>query len=320
MGMKKEIRIGTRGSELAVKQAEMVGDALHRVDTGLEVKIVKIKTVGDERVDLPLCEVNKASGAAGKADKGVFTAAIEKALACGEIDCAVHSCKDLPGEIDERVQIAAVPERGDIRDTLVIRRGANMDAPVIGTSSVRRAALVRTYWSGRARTVQLRGNVTTRLRKLVEGRGMDAILLSRAGIDRLGSLRDEMSEKMRLTLVDTDKDSFMPALCQGAIAVETRRGDTDMYKIVRSINHEPSETIVRAERAFLAALGANCSIPVGGYAMLRHYEIELRVVYFVTGEVAIRRIERGARTTPETVGNKVAEELKNEIAKWGETR
>lgn len=307
-GMHKVIRIGTRGSELALMQAKMVGEAIRQREPGSEIQIVSIRTGGDEHADVPLCEVNRKTE---RAVKGVFTAEIEEVLARGEVDCAVHSCKDLPGVIDERLQISAILERGALNDTLVIRRGANMDAPNIGTSSVRRAALVRTYWSGRARTVQLRGNVPTRIRKLAAaGDEMDAILLARAGLDRLNALRGIMPPGGGLTAVDLDCDSFMPALCQGAIAVETRRADTGTHGLVRRINHEPSEIGIRVERAFLAALGADCSVPVGGYATLRGQEAELRTVYFLPGDIPLRCIERGPLTTPEEVGYKAAERIR----------
>ncbi len=300
------LRIGTRGSELALRQAELVDQALRTSYPNLETQIVPIRTAGDERTDIPLCEVNKACGTA---DKGVFIAAIEEALTHGEIDCAVHSCKDMPGVIDERMHIAAVPVREVINDTLVVRRGANMDAPIIGTSSVRRAALVQTYWSGRARTVQLRGNVTTRLHKLAEGEQMDAIILARAGLNRLGNKHDFFPGN--LTQVDLDCDSFMPALCQGAVAVEARRSDAATCELLRRINHIPSEITVRAERAFLAALDADCSVPVGGYAKIQGPELELRVLYFCPDGTALRRIQRGFITDPESVGRAAAEAIRS---------
>ncbi len=300
------LRLGTRGSELALCQARLVEQTLHDAHPGIQTEVVPIRTAGDERTDIPLCEVNKATNTA---DKGVFIAAIEESLARGEIDCAVHSCKDMPGTLDERMQIAAVLPREAINDTLVIRRGANMDAPVIGTSSVRRAALVGAYWSGRASTVQLRGNVTTRLRRLAESNEMDAILLARAGLNRLGRLQEILPDGV--TLVDMDCDSFAPALCQGAIAVETRRDDGVTRDLVRGINHEPSELTIRAERAFLAALQADCSTPVGGYAKLRGTELELRVLYFCPDGVALRCIRRGPANAPETVGCAAAEELRS---------
>ncbi len=301
----KFFRIGTRGSELAVRQAQLVEQALRASHPSMETQIVPIRTAGDERTDIPLCEVNKATGTA---DKGVFIAAIEEALARGEIDCAVHSCKDMPGVIDERMQIAAVLPREVINDTLVIRRGANVDAPVIGTSSVRRAALVQAYWSGRARTVQLRGNVTTRLRKLAECEQMDAIILARAGLNRLGELRDIVPDTV--TLVDLDCDSFMPALCQGAIAVEVQRCDVSTCELVRCMNHEPSELTVRAERAFLAALNADCSVPVGGYAKIQGPVLELRVLYFCPDGLALRHIQRGSVADPESIGHAAADALR----------
>ncbi len=302
----KILRIGTRGSELAVRQARLVEQALRVSHPDVETRVVPIRTAGDDRTDIPLCEVNKATGTA---DKGVFIAAIEEALACGEIDCAVHSCKDMPGILDERMEIVAVLPREAINDTLVVRRGANMHAPVIGTSSVRRAALVQAYWGERARVVQLRGNVTTRLQKLSESEQMDAILLARAGLNRLGDIQEIVPPG--LTLVDMDCDSFMPALCQGAIAVETRRDDVAAREMLRGINHEPSELAIRAERAFLGALCADCSVPVGGYAKLQGDKLELRVLYFRPDGPALRCIQRGSASAPESIGRAAADEIRS---------
>lgn len=309
----KKITIGTRGSELALRQAESVRQALYAEEPGLDVQVKIIRTAGDERTDLPLCEVNKATGTA---DKGVFIAAIEEALLRGDIDCAVHSCKDMPGKQDERAEIAAVLPREMINDVLIVKCGADMETPTIGTGSVRRAKLAEAFWGGKAKIVSLRGNVTTRLRKLAERDEMDAIILARAGLNRLGLFKGTATETISghvLSAVDLDKESFMPALCQGALAVEIRRGDVGMRELMRRINHEPSEWCIRAERAFLDALQADCSTPVGGFAQISGNEMELHVIYFCPDGLALKRSNRGPLHSPEELGRATAEALRAEM-------
>lgn len=306
--MQGPLRIGTRGSELALRQAQIFTDALREQVPGVQVELVVIQTAGDRRTDIPLCAVNRATQTA---DKGVFIAAIEEALARGEIDCAVHSCKDMPGVLDERMELAAVLPREDMGDTLVIKPGANVHAPVIGTSSVRRVHLAQAFWGGRARTVNLRGNVHTRLRKLLADDGMDAILLARAGLNRLGyaGCNSLVLDGSPLYLADLSCDSFMPALCQGAIAIEVRRDDPATRDLVRRVNHEPSEVSIRAERAFLGALRADCSVPVAGYASINGRGLMLRVIYFTPAGTPIRLTLKDDIGHPEQLGIRAAEQL-----------
>lgn len=307
--MQGPLRIGTRGSELALRQAQLFTDALRERVPGLQVELVVIQTAGDRRTDIPLCAVNRATQTA---DKGVFIAAIEEALARGEIDCAVHSCKDMPGTLDERMELAAVLPREELSDTLIIKPGANMQAPTIGTSSVRRAHLAQAFWGGKARIANLRGNVHTRLRKLVADSELDAILLARAGLNRLGYAGCNTVEVdgVRLHLADLSCDVFMPALCQGAIAVEVRRDDPATRALVRQANHEPSEITIRAERAFLAALKADCSVPVAGYASINGKGLMLRIIYFTAAGLPIRLTLKGDIEHPEQLGLQAAEQLR----------
>lgn len=309
--MQAPLRIGTRGSELALRQVQLFVDALHEQVPGLATEVVVIQTAGDRRTDLPLCCVNRATGTA---DKGVFIATIEEALARGEIDCAVHSCKDMPGALDERMALAAVLPREDRGEALIIKPGARMEAPTIGTASVRRAELVKAYWGGRARTVSIRGNVQTRLRKLLQQEELDALLLARAGLNRLGYAgRQELEfEGSRLCIADLGSDVFMPALCQGAIVVEVRRADSATYELVRRVNHAPSELTIRAERAFLAALGADCSVPVAGYASANGRGLMLRVIYVTADGTPVRLTLKGDVDHPEELGREAAAQL----AEW----
>ncbi len=298
--MSRKIRLGTRGSELALAQAELATAALKSENPDLEVEVVVIHTDGDMRTDIPLCEVNRA---AGTQDKGVFVAAIERALAAGEIDCAVHSLKDMPGEQDSAFELAAILPREDIWDALVLKPGANLNHLRLGTSSVRRVQMVRTYWSGTAETVSIRGNVTTRLRKLIADPGMDGIVLARAGLNRLGYTGDSLTiDGTTLSIVDMSKDSFMPALCQGAIALEIRRGDTVTRSLVAPVNDKESSLRTRAERAFLAALQANCSVPVAGYATCNGDFMMFRAIYFMPDGMPVRITHRGPADAPEQLG------------------
>lgn len=299
-GMSRTIRIGTRGSELALKQAELAVAALKAQTPELETEIVIIHTDGDAHTDIPLCCVNKT---AGTQDKGVFVAAIERALAAGEIDCAVHSLKDMPGQMAEGFELAAILPREEIWDALILKKGANTKRLTLGTSSVRREQMVRTYWSGTATTTSIRGNVQTRLRKLIESPDMDGIVLARAGLNRLGYTGDSLTfDGTQLSIVDMGKDSFMPALCQGAIALEIRADDAATRELVAPVNDEESALCVRAERAFLSALQADCSVPVAGYATCNGDFMMFRAIYFMPNGMPIRITHRGPADNPEQLG------------------
>lgn len=297
--MKTTLKIGTRGSELALKQTELAIAAIKAHHPQVETQVVVIHTDGDARTDIPLCKVNKA---AGTQDKGVFVAAIEKALAAGEIDCAVHSLKDMPGQPDPAFEISAVLPREDIWDALILKKGADRSRLRLGTSSVRRAQLIRTYWSGTAQAISIRGNVHTRLRKLVQSDELDGIVLARAGLNRLGLTGDSIEiDGTTLSVVDMSKDSFMPALCQGAIALETRKDDAETRALVAPANDRDTELCIRAERAFLNMLQADCSVPVAGYATLNGDFMMMRAIYFMPNGMPVRVTHRGETENPEEV-------------------
>lgn len=260
------LRIGTRGSELALAQTRQAIAALKAAQPGLECDICIISTAGDQRTDIPLHQVNAATGTG---DKGVFIATIEEALAAGEIDCAVHSLKDMPGVLDPRFELAAVLPREEIQDVLVCKSDADMEHPVIATGSVRRSRLVHTYWEGKACTVPVRGNVATRLRKMVENPEVSATLLARAGLNRLGYSRDGFEVcGVQLRVLGLPVDQFPPALGQGAIALECRKADTATFQLLSRVNHIPTFRCITCERAFLHLLQADCSVPVGGHASI----------------------------------------------------
>lgn len=302
------LRIGTRGSELALVQTRLVIAALQAQHPELHCEIVTISTPGDQRTDVPLHRVNTITGTG---DKGVFIATIEEALAAGDIDCAVHSLKDMPGELDERFSLAAVLPRQDVRDALVIKPGADMYAPLIATGSVRRTQLVQTRWEGRARTVAVRGNVATRLRKLVESPEVSATLLARAGLNRLGYSDSIVVQGTTLTVQNLPIDEFPPALGQGAIAVETRRNDAATTELCATINHAPTRRCIDCERAFLAQLKADCSVPVGGNASCDAAgNLHFLLVYYTP---AGKRIELEQSFSPATTAEAIATFMHQEL-------
>lgn len=308
----KTLRIGTRGSELALAQTRLVMEALRKQYPGLECEYTVISTAGDQRTDIPLHRVNAVTGTG---DKGIFIATIEEALARGEIDCAVHSLKDMPGVLDERFALAAVLPREAVEDVLVMKPDADRKKPVIATGSVRRMQLVQTYWQGRARTVPVRGNVATRLRRLVENPAVDATLLARAGLNRLGYGDHIVVDGVELTVNPLPPDAFPPALGQGAIAVETRADSPEVTELIAAINHRPTYRCISCERAFLALLKADCSVPVGGNA--REEEdgsLHVHVVYYTPQGRRVNLARRyAAEVSPEAAAAAMYELLCKEL-------
>jgi len=243
------LRIGTRGSKLALAQAGMVRNLL--AETACPCELVVVKTTGDRIQDRPLADLG---------GKGLFTKELEQALLAGEIDIAVHSMKDVPVVLPGGLAIPAILPREDPRDAFISNSAARLDdLPLrarIGTSSVRRQAQI-----SRARpdldVLLLRGNVDTRLAKLDAGQ-YDAILLAHAGLKRLG-LEARATELLSLT-------EWLPALAQGAVGVEVRAGDERTATAVRALNDPLSETALACERAFQAALDGSCKTPIAGLA------------------------------------------------------
>ncbi len=249
------IRIGTRGSRLALWQANAVRDALAAVHglAGQEIEIVPIKTSGDRIRDRPLSE---AGG------KGLFSKEIEAALLAGSIDMAVHSAKDMETFLVDGLVIGACLEREDVRDALVAKSAATLDAVPqgarVGTASLRREALLRRLRPDLAIEL-LRGNVPTRVAKVESGE-LDATLLAAAGLKRIG-LEDKITALLPL-------DKFPPACGQGTIAIECRGEDSRVIDLLGGIDHRQTSHALACERAFLAALGGSCKTPVAGYARL----------------------------------------------------
>ncbi len=298
--MSTPLIIGTRASELALRQTEQVERSLSGHHSGLPIVRKLIRTAGDRCANLPLAEIPKAAGVG----RGVFSAAIQQALLAGEIDCAVHSLKDLPGETDPRLDIAATLPRADIHDVLVLKQGANPENLTIGTGSVRRRVLARAYWGAGVLIKELRGNVPTRLRKLAADAGLSGILLSRAGLTRLGYTEPALTiDGIRLICIDLPQDSFTPAAGQGTIAVQIRRNDTRTRELVSCLDDPITHICSRTERAFLCRLQADCSTPVGAYARVINGSITFRVLHCGPDGILRRVVARGPAESPEDVAS-----------------
>jgi hydroxymethylbilane synthase len=250
----ERLRIGTRKSELARWQADHVADALRRAWGGaLEVERVEITTEGDRRLDVPLADLG---------GKGLFVREIEERLLAGDIDLAVHSMKDLPGRLPGGLRLGPTPRREDARDVLVTRAARSLaELPAgarVGTSSLRRAALVRRLHPG-LELVPLRGNVPTRLARLDAG-DVDAVVLAGAGLIRLGR-----ADVVREWLAPAQ---FCPAACQGILALELRESDPRVAAFCAPLSDPATEPVAAAERAFLARLDGGCRVPIGCHAVL----------------------------------------------------
>ena len=259
----KVIRIGSRESLLAQAQTDMVIAELG--DLGYQCEKVLFKTTGDKMLDRPLRDFG---------GKAVFVTEIEDSLLAGDVDIAVHSAKDMPGELAEGLGIAACLPREDVHDVLVTRKGtAREDIRVLGTSSLRRQCQVGRYLSD-VEVKDLRGNVPTRIRKLKEGE-YDAIILAAAGIKRLG-----IDSDTELDYEYIDFDDSIPAAGQGIIAIESK--DTgEIHDIAAKLNRPDSMTRLMAERAFMRAIGADCHDAVAAYSELSGDEIHLRVMKYI---------------------------------------
>ncbi|RMH36263.1 MAG: hydroxymethylbilane synthase [Deltaproteobacteria bacterium] len=290
------MKIATRGSALALWQANHVRDRLRAADPDLAVDLVVIRTRGDRILDVPLAKVG---------GKGLFVKEIEQALLDGRADLAVHSMKDVPADLEAGLALAAISERADPFDALVSRDGVRLDAlppgATVGTSSLRRQCQLRALRPD-VTVVPLRGNVDTRLRKLDDGL-FDAIVLASAGLVRLGHA-DRIVERLA-------PPAFLPAIAQGALGVETRADDADTIRRVRAALHcESDARRVRAERAVMARLDGGCQTPIAAFARLAGDALELSaLVATPDGREVIRADRTGSSSEPEALGVAVAEEL-----------
>jgi hydroxymethylbilane synthase len=263
------LRLGTRGSELALAQTRLVAEGLRAAHPGLVVETVVIKTTGDRRLDVSLASP-------GPLAKGLFTKELEDALLAGKIDAAVHSLKDLPTEQPPGLTLGAILKRADPSDTLVSKTPGGLAglpaAACVATSSPRRKAQLL-HLRPDLRVAEIRGNVPTRLRKLVEDSGLDGLLLAKAGLDRLGSA--VVPDGLHVTVVP----EILPAPGQGALAVECRAEDAETLRVLHPLHHEETARCVREERRLLQQLGGGCSLPFAALAVIENGELRVRTFF-----------------------------------------
>jgi hydroxymethylbilane synthase len=291
------LRIGTRGSQLALWQTNFIADSLR--GRGHAVEIVTIRTVGDNVQDMPLPAIGT---------KGLFTADLENALLENRIDLAVHSLKDLPTRLGKEFALAAIPKRADARDVLLAISPASVaslpSGAVVGTSSPRRQGQLLALRRD-LRLQSLRGNVDTRIRKLREGQA-DAIVLAAAGVERLG-LTDLVREHIA-------PEHICPCPGQGALAVECRADDTATREALDILDDDTTRFCVETERGVLEQLGGGCSIPVGVYCEPRGEEHHVWAAVCAPDGSAIIRVEHSDRNSAEELIGSVAERLLREGA------
>lgn len=291
----KQVILGSRGSKLALWQTEYVASQLKKAEPGLRIDIKTIKTTGDKILDVALSRIG---------DKGLFTKEIERELLNGSIDMAVHSMKDLPSDLGNGLCLGAVLERENPEDVLLSREGLRFEelpqGAVIGTSSLRRIAQIRGLRKD-IKLVDMRGNVETRIRKMQE-ENLDGIVLAYAGVKRLGFeelICDVLPRKV-----------LLPAVGQGAIAVEAREGDSDKLELLKKINHDNTFLATRAERAFLRVLEGGCQVPIGCYAEIQGENIIIEgLVASLDGRQVFRGSKRGNCNEALPLGEQLAGEL-----------
>jgi hydroxymethylbilane synthase len=311
--MMNSLILGTRGSELALMQTTMVTEALRAAVAGLTVEREIIHTIGDKRTDLRFADFH--GGAVPLADKGIFIKELEVALDEGRVHAAVHSLKDVPSELETRFQIAAVLERAPIEDVLITREEVTLETlrygARVGTSSVRRARQLK-WLRPDIQIVEIRGNVGTRVRKVLGEEPLDAVMLAAAGLLRL-DLMDSARGQIRidgevLCALSLDPVTFLPAAGQGAVAIECLSTSTDARELLRTINHTETETRVTAEREFLKILGAGCQTPVGAHTWLVGDRLHMRVRVFNEQDESAPPVEREA-SAPVSEAKALAAEL-----------
>jgi hydroxymethylbilane synthase len=298
---KAHLTIGSRGSKLALWQANWMKAQLNRLYPETQVSVEVIKTSGDVLKDAPLAVIG---------GKGVFTKELEEALLDGRIDLAVHSLKDLPTVLPEGLKVTAITEREDARDALVLRAGVVVERPsikslpegaTVGTSSPRRVSQLK-HLRPDLLVRELRGNVDTRLRKL-DGGDYDAIILASAGLRRLG-LAGRISAPV-------ETEEMLPAVGQGALGIETRAADEETVEMVAGVDDEVTRAACTAERALLRELGGGCQLPIAAHAVVKEGRLVMSgLVALPSGETVIRDSVEGAATRAEQLGVELAQRLR----------
>jgi hydroxymethylbilane synthase len=293
--MNNPIKIGTRGSKLALWQANWVKSVLEQNFPPTPIELIVIKTQGDKILDVPLAKVG---------GKGLFVKEIEQALLTRRIDIAVHSMKDMPAGIPEGLCIGAIPKRENPVDVFISRNGAGFNelaaGSVIGTSSLRRGAQLR---HARPDIViqPIRGNLDTRLKKL-ESENFDALVLAAAGVKRL-NLEHKITEYL-------DPEIMLPAVGQGALCIEIRKDDSTVGPLVASLEHASTRAVVAGERAFLNRLEGGCQVPIAGHGRISEKQFAITgLVAEVDGSRVIKGEKSGPLDSAETIGIDLAEEL-----------
>ncbi|MBF0359342.1 MAG: hydroxymethylbilane synthase [Magnetococcales bacterium] len=291
----QKLRIGTRGSALALWQANWVKSKLEAEHADLDIELIIIKTKGDIILDVPLAKVG---------GKGLFVKELEEALLDGRADFAVHSMKDVPSEFPHGLELGPVLERADPRDVLLsINHKSLADLPhgaKVGSSSLRRQSQILAIRSD-LKIIPLRGNVNTRIAKLVNGE-FDAIILAAAGVERL-EMTDHVVEYL-------DPEVVIPANGQGAVGIELRVGDAKTAKLLKVLNHETTRMCIDAERAFLATLEGGCQVPIAGFAQRDGDKLTMQGrVATIDGKHSITETHVGEAASPVALGVGLAKNL-----------
>ena len=300
--MKLKVIIGSRGSELALWQANYVKRELEKKNKNISVKIKIIKTKGDKILDVALSKIG---------DKSLFTKELETELLNKRIDLAVHSLKDLQTEIPKGLKLVAVTKRHNVHDVLIARKKGTTifnlpEGATIATGSLRRKCQLL-HVRPDLKLVELRGNVPSRIKKFLES-DWDAIILARAGVERL-----KLSKHIS-SIIKTDV--MLPAVGQGALGIETRADNKTVNEIVKSIHHEDTYKAVLAERALLKTLEGGCQVPIGAFAEVKPNGLFLdAMVGSLDGSLTFRKKIRGSKNNPDKVGRQLANDLSKAGAK-----
>jgi hydroxymethylbilane synthase len=288
---KRKVRLGTRGSQLALWQANHIKEKLEKT-YNLEVEVIKIKTQGDKILDVALAKLG---------GKGLFVKELEEALLTKKIDFAVHSMKDVPVLLPEGLHITAITKREDPRDVFISKNFNSLnELPLeakVGTSSLRRQCQLLAL-RGDLKVEVLRGNVETRIRKMLDGQ-YDAVILAYAGVKRLG-----LTEYVKEVISD---ELSLPAIGQGALGIECRIEDKEMNEILQFLNDEDTSLCVRAERAFLRVLEGGCQVPIGAYAKISDNKLIIKgLVGSLDGKKVIKETISGDKYDSEALGETLA--------------
>ena len=295
MTSRQTLTVGTRGSRLALRQTELVVQALRTHHPELQFQVREVRTEGDRRAQDSLSNIG---------GQGVFVKELEATLLRREVDLAVHSLKDVPTELTPGLTLAAIPQRGDPRDALVSRDGATLatlpTGARVGTGSARRAVQLRAL-RPELTPVDIRGNVDTRIRKADEGE-VDAVVLAAAGLERLGLL-ERAAELL-------SPDAMLPAVGQGALAIEARADDAQLLGLLAAVDHRETRLACEAERAFLGRLGGGCRLPFGALAVVEGETVRARgFISDLEGAQSFRTEVSGPAAEAESVGVRLAEAL-----------